>query len=363
MTVKHLFISLCLLLTQNLSNIAAQNVDIQLRNTGSVLEVWLMPKADYSGSVSGLTFTISWDVAYSIDLPAAGAETAYVPAIPIQASGNNNQRSMTNGTRKYRTYGSGGGSTIGLTNNATFKIMSVAVPRTSSAATGTFSISNDAFTSANNLNYYFDIGGRDITGTTSSLATNVTIPLELIEFKAIEQNNSAYLTWKTASEINFSHFEVERSTDAKEWTKISIVKGGNTEGVYFLIDAQAFNQSRDAINRVSTLYRLKMVNMDSSFKYSKVVSVEQKERTKNSIKLYPNPTYQTIQLTMESPNEALKPFDIIDMSGKVWQKNTMSLLKGLNQVTIPVQALPAGVYFFQTLDNKDVKTAIQFVKL
>jgi hypothetical protein len=103
--------------------------------------------------------------------------------------------------------------------------------------------------------------------------------------------------------------------------------------------------------------------MDSSFKYSKVVSVEQKERTKNSIKLYPNPTYQTIQLTMESPNEALKPFDIIDMSGKVWQKNTMSLLKGLNQVTIPVQALPAGVYFFQTLDNKDVKTAIQFVKL
>lgn len=356
MTVKQLLV--VFLVTSCFFRINAQNVDIQLRNSGATLEVWLIPKANYTGTVSSINFTISWEQAYNVDLAVAGAETVFVPNIPLQVTGNVTRTSVTNGTKKYRTYGSSGGaSSITLTNNAAFKIMSVPIPRTSNLLTGSFSISNDDFIIAKNLKYFFEMGGNDYTGTTSSTATNVTIPLELLSFKAIEQDNAAYLTWKTASEIDFSHFEVERSVDAKDWTKISDVEGGNTEGSYFLTDEKAFNENTIAF------YRLKMVNMDGNFKYAHVVSVVQKEQSKGRIKLYPNPAYDDVQLIINVPNAITQTVDIIDAFGKLYQRAKIELLKGQNLYTIDVRSLPAGIYFVKTFNDKGIKQAIPFVKL
>ena len=335
-----------------------------------------MPKANYTGIVSNLTFVISWNTAYNVDLAAAGTETVHVPTIPIQVSGNATQTSIVNGTRKYRVYASGGGaSSISLTNNAAFKIMSVPVPRTSTTLTGAFSISNDAFIVANFWNYYFEIGGNDYTGNMSSIATSVPIPLELIGFEGIEKDNAAHLTWRTASEINVSHFEVERSADAQNWTTVAKVPpfssrnptsqspnplsfSRNTEGAYFLTDDKAFAQSN------TVLYRLKMVDNDGSFTYSKVITVQQ-QRTGgfSRLKLYPNPTQNALNLTIDAPNAAIQTVDIIDVVGKVWQHKTLNLLRGQNQDVLDVQSLPTGVYFLQMVDNKGIREVTRFIKL
>lgn len=369
MKIKHLLTALLFIAAQITTHVQAQNVDIQLRNTGSTLEVWLIPKANYTGIVSNLTFVISWNTAYNVDLAAAGAETVHVPTIPIQVSGNATQTSVVNGTRKYRVYASGGGaSSMSLTNNAAFKIMSVPVPKTGTTPTGVFSISNDAFIVANFWNYYLEIGGNDYTGNTSSIATSVPIPLELLTFEGVEKDKTAQLTWRTASEINFSHFEVERSTDAQNWTLVSTVKGQkdaqkdilsfsrNTEGAYFLNDDKAFTQSS------LVLYRLKMVDNDGAFKYSKVVSVQQRTGDFSRLKLYPNPTQNDLHLLIDAPNAAIQTIDILDVVGKVWQHKTINLQKGQNQEILNVSALPTGVYFLQTVDNKGVKSIRQFIK-
>jgi hypothetical protein len=365
MKSKHLLTVFLLIAAQITAHVHAQNVDIQLRNTGSTLEVWLTPKANYTGIVSNLTFVISWNTAYNVDLTAAGTETVFVPTIPIQVSGNATQTSIVNGTRKYRVYASGGGaSSISLTNNAAFKIMSVPVPRTSATPTGAFSISNDAFIIANFWNYYLEIGGNDYTGNTSSIATSVPIPLELIAFNAIEKDNAAYLTWHTASEIDFSHFDIERSANAQNWATVSTVKRGKdaqkdvyTEGSYFLTDDKAFAQNN------LVLYRLKMVNTDGSFKYSTVKSVAQKTSNSKHLKLYPNPTSNELQVLIDAPNAAVQTVEIMDIVGKVWQRQTLHLSKGQNQEVIPVSALPTGVYFLQMLDNKGFREVTRFVKL
>jgi Secretion system C-terminal sorting domain len=358
MKIKHFLVAILYLATQIKSPLHAQNVDIQLRNTGSTLEVWLVPKANYTGIVSNLTFVISWNTAYNVDLAPAGTETVHVPSIPIQVSGNAAKTSTVNGSKKYRVYASGGGNTsISLTNNAAFRIMSVAVPKISTTPTGVFNISNDPYITGNFWNYYFEMGGNDYTGNTSTIALNVPIPLELLTFNAIEKDKSAYLTWKTASEINFSHFEIERSANAKEWTQIGTQKGGNTEGSYFLMDEQAFSQSNVA------LYRLKMVNTDASFKYSKTVSVEHNDATKGSIKLYPNPTQSDLQLTIDAPYDGRQSVEIIDVVGKTWLSKTVSLVKGQNQQTVDVRALPTGIYFLQLADNKGQKQMVRFIKL
>jgi hypothetical protein len=360
MKLRYIFVcSLMFILSLPHSKINAQNVNIELKNTGSVLEVWLTPKAAYSGFITSLNFTISWDAAYNVDLLKTGSEIVHMSSIPLQVAGNVAKTTLTNGGRKYRVYSSSGGSNkITLTPNAAFKVMSIAVPKTSYVPVGQFSISNDAFTTGKNFNYYFEITGIDYTGTTTSSATTVDIlPLELVSFKGVEQNNSAYLTWKTANEINFSHFEVERSTDAKTWSSISEIKGGNREGVYSLADEKAFAESN------IVLYRLKMVNQDATFKYSNVVSLEHKALANKPIKIFPNPTRDNLQLIIDAPKDAVQTVDIMDISGKIWLHTTINVQKGQNQQSIDIRDLPSGTYFLSTLTDKKVKEVLQFVKL
>jgi hypothetical protein len=206
-------------------------------------------------------------------------------------------------------------------------------------------------------NYFIDVGGPELTGATSSIATSVVLPLDLLDFKAIEQDKVALFNWKTANERNISHFEVERSTDAtaKNWLTIAkkeAQNAQNTEGAYFAKDDDAFTQSN------TVLYRLKMVNQDGSFTYSKVITLQ---RTSNfsRLKLYPNPAHNTLQLTIESDKNTLQAIEIVDIVGKIQQQTTVNLSNGANQQTLDIHALPSGIYFLHTLNT----SGVMFIKI
>ena len=124
-----------------------------------------------------------------------------------------------------------------------------------------------------------------------------------------------------------------------------------------MTDDKAFAQSN------TVLYRLKMVDNDGSFTYSKVITVQQ-QRTGgfSRLKIYPNPTQNTLNLTIDAPNAAIQTVDIIDVVGKVWQHKTLNLLRGQNQDVLDVQSLPTGIYFLQMVDSQGIKNVLRFVK-
>jgi Secretion system C-terminal sorting domain len=360
MTLKNIFFVLLL----SCSTTAHAQMDIQLRNMNNLFEVWLMPKANYTGVVTDAKFTISWNASYNVDLGVAGTETLYVPEISLIV-GNVPQETITNGSKKYRNYSLSAGGNKTFTNNVPVKIMTVSYSG-QGMGTGQFSIDDDAFTTANNYDYYFELNAIDITGATSSIATSVVLPLELLDFKAVQEDKSVLLNWKTANERNVSHFEVERSTTAQNWITIAKISASdiknplsfskNTEGAYFSKDEDAFTQSN------TVLYRLKMVNQDGSFTYSKAITL-QRTGDFSRLKLYPNPAHNALQLTIESNKNTTQTIDIVDIIGKAWQQTTVNLSKGQNQQTFDVQALPSGVYFLKMTDNKGINQTLKWVKL
>ena len=107
-----------------------------------------------------------------------------------------------------------------------------------------------------------------------SRATNATLPLDLLSFTGnLQNNNTVLLNWKTENEINTSHFVIERSTDGIRYSGIGNVtaNGRNNAGGsfnYSFTDNDAVNQSSQRL-----YYRLKMVDIDGSLKYSNIVSV------------------------------------------------------------------------------------------
>lgn len=90
------------------------------------------------------------------------------------------------------------------------------------------------------------------------------LPVDLINFRATPGANSVDLSWRTANEKAFSHFELQRSIDAREFISLTYVKAANT----------SFYSYRDMKpNEGTNYYRLKMVDTDGSSSLSRIITV------------------------------------------------------------------------------------------
>lgn len=142
----------------------------------------------------------------------------------------------------------------------------------------------------------------DMTGGTCA----VFLPVELLYFKAAYNGAGVDLRWATASEKNNGYFTVERSHNGSDFEELMQVKGatdasGKTE--YGEEDPQPL----DGIS----YYRLKQTDHTGAVTYSAIEAVE--IRTKNSVRVFPNPT-STGSVTVEAAEGAL--ICIIDALGQ-----------------------------------------------
>jgi hypothetical protein len=117
-------------------------------------------------------------------------------------------------------------------------------------------------------------------------------PVEYLYFNSTfeSKNRNAQLSWATAKEWENSHFEIERSQNgAKTWEKVGRMEGRGWSDMpvgYEFLDEEL------PLVGGNVFYRLKQVDFNGSFAYSKVVSVKvpSLQLTKGVWRVYPNPT-------------------------------------------------------------------------
>lgn len=149
---------------------SAQDVDITVVALNSdTLEVRLRPEFDFDALVSGLVFTLRWDTTGDVhvgdpDQFGYGPPFCTFMSIPLGASPDG--EIDANGYR-YQTYGSVPltGIPAGCEWVANVEVPLVRIPVIASGGCTNFQIVNDAFTSANNKDYYISVIGLDTTGT------------------------------------------------------------------------------------------------------------------------------------------------------------------------------------------------------
>jgi hypothetical protein len=122
------------------------------------------------------------------------------------------------------------------------------------------------------------------------------LPVTLADMDVQEIEEAARLTWRTTSEVNASHFEIERSTDAKSFRTIgNVLAVGNQSSTptYTFLDKGFKTLSERAY------YRLKMVDRDATSSYSKIVSLHRSTPPLRRT-LYPNPVNRNSTFVFES---------------------------------------------------------------
>lgn len=172
-----------------------------------------------------------------------------------------------------------------------------------------------------------------ITGS----GTSTVLPIDLIKFEANLHGDDVFLHWQTASEINNSHFEIERSKDGQHFKKIKEVYGhGTTNQVqkYETIDDKTYS----GIN----YYRIKQVDYNGQYEYSEVISVMVK---KERIGVYPNPTSNMLYL------DDFSNYSIVNSKGQ-------RVVNGRGN-RVDLSNLPNGIYIVRLGDG----TMEQFLKM
>jgi hypothetical protein len=194
------------------------------------------------------------------------------------------------------------------------------------------------------------------SGTTNldiyaGLVVDGALPVTLITFGGQLKNNDVVLQWKTSSEQKAGHFIIEHSLDGISFSKKgSVAASGNTSRNNY-----AFTDMN--IVKGVNFYRLKIVDTDGRFKYSKTIRIITALR--NVLQIFPNPVRDVLNLQVlgEHKNGLIQ---IFDLSGKKVQEQKI-FIAGNTTRSIDISHLPNGIYNIIFTNQKN-KEQIIFVK-
>ncbi len=173
-----------------------------------------------------------------------------------------------------------------------------------------------------------------------TIIENTTAPVEMKSFLVSLQDGLPKLEWVTASEINNDYFEVQRSLNGSTWKTIELVQGNGTtheELSYEFID-------KNVIQGIY-YYRLKQVDYDGSFEYSRVLTVDVNNyKESGGLKIFPNPiTQQEIKMEIPFSNGSQSSVVVRNMNGEVVLKKTFTGNKKVEQLSLGL--FPKGMYY------------------
>ena len=221
-----------------------------------------------------------------------------------------------------------------------------------------------------NWNLITASNGNGITGNIQTTANNQSmfgiftgtdnssnpLPVILTSFAANKIANDVIVSWKTTTEINNKGFEVERATDGKTFEFVGLIKGAgnsNKSQNYQFVDANAFK----LFNTSVLFYRLKQVDFDGNFIYSSIVSVNNNDAFANGVSSYPNPFTNEFNISIIAENNNVANIEIMDIQGKLIANKLVSIVKGLNIVSMNENSnLHIGIYFVRVTINGEMKT-------
>ena len=191
------------------------------------------------------------------------------------------------------------------------------------------------------------ISGFNATDSIYEFGVTTILPVQLIKFAAVLNSNlTVDLSWTTAQEVNSNYFSVQRSTDGTNFLEIGEVKA---KGFSSIAANYAFTDP-SILNGVA-YYRLKIVDLDGKFNYSKVLTVST-DLAGNSVLVFSNPFTDQVRLQINTTNSQQINLSLTDMLGRSVLKQLYSAQAGSNFVNLqPGAGASPGVYLLNIQSN------------
>ena len=188
--------------------------------------------------------------------------------------------------------------------------------------------------------------------TTSSFSTffvgstvsAIPLPVSLVTFTASLQGTIVKVKWATQDEHAVINYVVERSVDGITFSNLGqVTANGLSPANYTFDDIYPFTGT--------SYYRLKMIDVDGNYRYSAIVTIN--NRSLSNFTVYPNPVQDrlTISYPISSSSALLR---VMSADGKLLLKE--SIPAGSTQSVITMRDYASGIYLICFSDNLFVQT-------
>jgi hypothetical protein len=211
------------------------------------------------------------------------------------------------------------------------------------------------------------IDGSDNLSTSNDPSSSTLIvsaaplPVRLVSFEGKPTPDGNKLTWKTSSEQNFSHYEVEKSKNSKEFTAIGKVSGANNTKenlTYNFLDKNSAVGPSAKLTSLDAYYRLKMVDLDGSIAYSKTIFIKNENNFSKVGEFFPNPAFDNeVAVKVFSNGNTNWKISTIDLLGITLNTENRTLNEGENILKVKLDGNRSGVSIirFENADGAHVR--------
>jgi hypothetical protein len=186
--------------------------------------------------------------------------------------------------------------------------------------------------------------GCNVIYCTTYVQVDGYLPVSWLGFEGMIEGAVVSLEWQTASEINNSHFEVYRRHESeKEFSKIGSVTGAGNSTVVMNYD---YSDVVAELPAGSIYYKLRQVDFDGKFDWSKTIKVKYEVDANNLISVYPVPSNGHVSVLYQGI-AGTYTLEILNALGQVVKT---AQIEG-NQAELDLSLLPNGVYNIRMLGN------------
>ncbi|WP_154856920.1 Ig-like domain-containing protein [Cyclobacterium xiamenense] len=166
----------------------------------------------------------------------------------------------------------------------------------------------------------------------------IFLPVDLLNFSGtVHQGKGIALKWATASEKNSWYYQIQSSTDGKNW-----VVQGEVEGAGFSSKTTTYRHFLPLSGDGNVFFRLRQVDQDGKTTYSEVWAANFERRQPRELKVYPNPSDR--ELWLDGGDSCEEEIRIYDLFGR----EKTNLIKCVTDAPclnrLEIDRLPQGIY-------------------
>lgn len=181
------------------------------------------------------------------------------------------------------------------------------------------------------------------------------LPVQLISFNATKTPGKVVLNWATAQEINSDYFEVQRSTDASNWTTVTTVKAAGNSGN--VINYKADDAAATAGN---VYYRIKMVDKDATYSLSNIARLSF-AAANSKLFAYPNPASNYTVINSDQNLTGKIQVEVVNYVSGVRMMQQVLTNPG-NSFRLNMSQLPAGNYVVRIYSEENLLQVLKLAK-
>lgn len=184
------------------------------------------------------------------------------------------------------------------------------------------------------------------------LTTTRLLPVILDKISIQANRKNININWSTSTEINSDHFEVQRSSNGRDFETIGVV---NAAGNSSIVLNYSFTDEVPA--KGTNFYRLNMVDIDNSNSISKTVSAEAGFTNSFLVKNVSLSTHNhQLKFTLESHDNQKINMTVYDVNGKIYNQSVLALATGTNTIQKSVFIESHGIYYLSLKSGDKVMT-------